>query len=143
MHTIYKSAIVPFSQQQMFDLVNDINSYPSFLNWCDNAIILEQNASEIIASIKINKAGFKQEFTTINTLVKNEKIIMNLKNGPFKNLDGEWNFKFLQIGACKIEFNLNFKFSSKIMDLTLSPAFSIIANSQLDSFVSRAKIVYG
>lgn len=143
MRSVYKSAIVPYSASQMFDLVNDINNYPNFLHWCSASNILEQNQNQITASIKINKIGLQQEFTTINTLIADEKIIMNLKDGAFKNLSGEWVFQALQEYACKVEFKLNFEFSSKIMDLTLAPAFETIANSQLDSFITRAKVIYG
>jgi len=142
MRTIYKSAITPYSTSQMYNLVNDINNYPDFLNWCNNSCILEQNEREIIASIEISKIGLTQTFTTINTLEKNHKIKMNLKDGQFKSLFGEWVFTELKQNACKVEFKLNFEFSSKIMDLTLAPIFENIANSQLDSFVERAKTIY-
>jgi ribosome-associated toxin RatA of RatAB toxin-antitoxin module len=143
MRTIYKSAITPYAASQMFDLVNDVDNYIHFLHWCSASDILEKNEREITASIKINKAGFSQTFTTINTLEKNHKIIMNLKDGPFKVLSGEWMFTKLQQDACKVEFKLNFEFSNKLMDIALAPAFETIANSQLDSFVARAKVVYG
>jgi ribosome-associated toxin RatA of RatAB toxin-antitoxin module len=142
MRTIYKSALTYYSCKQMFDLVNDIDNYPNFLNWCSASNILEQNDKEITACIKINKSGFAKSFTTINTLEKDHKITMNLKDGPFKNLFGEWIFTELKQNACKVEFKLNFEFSSKIMDLALAPAFENIANSQLDSFVKQAKQIY-
>ncbi len=139
MHHISKSAIVPYSAQQMYQLVNQIDDYPKFLNWCSDGSILNQTESQITASVKINKGAFNQTFTTINTLTLNQRIDMQLKDGPFKQLSGAWIFTRLNDKACKVELELSFSFSSKLMDIAISPIFTKIANSQLDSFVARAK----
>jgi len=133
---------VPYSAEQMYQLVNQVDDYPKFLNWCSDASILKQTSDEIIASVEINKSGFNQSFTTINTLTPNQRIDMKLKEGMFKQLNGAWVFTKLNDQACKIELSLNFSFSSKILDLAISPIFTSIANSQLDAFVARAKVVY-
>lgn len=142
MHQLSKSAIVPYSAEQMYQLVNQVDDYPKFLNWCSNASILKQTEDKIIASVEINKAGLKQNFTTINTLTPNQRIDMSLKEGLFKELKGTWKFTKLNDNACKIELTLSFSFSSKIVDLAIAPIFTSIANSQLDAFISRAKVVY-
>lgn len=126
----------------MYQLVNQVNQYPQFLNWCSDASILKQSDDKIIASVKINKGIFNQIFTTINTLTPHQKIDMQLKEGPFKHLSGAWIFTKLSSSACKIELNLEFSFSSKLVDITISPIFTSIANSQLDAFIARAKQVY-
>ncbi|SFV55286.1 Putative oligoketide cyclase/lipid transport protein, similarity with yeast ubiquinone-binding protein YOL008W [hydrothermal vent metagenome] len=143
MHYISKSAIVGFSSKEMFDLVNDIDAYPQFLNWCQNSSIISKNGNEVIASIEVNQAVFKQSFTTINTLEINKKIQMRLKDGPFKTLQGAWIFQELNENASKVALELEFNFSNKLLDISLSPIFGSIASSQLDAFVKRAKIVYG
>ena len=143
MHYISKSAIVPYSPQQMFALVNSINDYPQFLNWCSAASILNQSDEEITASVEINKGGLKQKFTTINTLKAFELIEMKLLDGPFKTLSGQWLFDALGDNAAKVSLELQFSFKSKLMDIALSPIFTQIANSQLDAFIARAKQVYG
>ena len=142
MHQLSKSALVPYSAEQMYQLVNQVDDYPKFLNWCSDASILKQTSDQIIASVEINKAGFNQSFTTINTLTPNQRIDMKLKEGMFKQLNGAWVFTKLNDQACKIELSLNFSFSSKILDLAISPIFTSIANSQLEAFVARAKVVY-
>jgi len=133
---------VPYSAEQMYQLVNQVDDYPKFLNWCSDASILKQTSDQIIASVEINKSGFNQSFTTINTLTPNQRIDMKLKEGMFKQLNGTWVFTKLNDQACKIELSLNFSFSSKILDLAISPIFTSIANSQLEAFVARAKVVY-
>ncbi len=142
MHHISKSAIVPYSCEQMYQLVNQVDDYPKFLNWCSSACILNQTDDEIIASVSINKSAFNQTFTTINTLTNNQRIDMQLKDGPFNHLSGAWIFTALSNNACKVELELEFSFSSKIIDVTISPIFTSIANSQLEAFITRAKAVY-
>lgn len=143
MHYISKSAIVTYSCEQMYQLVNNIDDYPKFLNWCSQAFILNQTDTQIIASINVNKSVFNQSFTTINTLTPNKRIDMQLKNGPFNHLSGSWKFTKLSANACKIELQLQFSFSAKLVDITISPIFTNIANTQLEAFISRAKQVYG
>jgi len=143
LHYISKSAIVPNSPQQMFMLVNAINDYPQFLNWCSGSCILNQSDAQITASVEINKGGLRQKFTTKNTLRAFDLIEMELLDGPFKTLSGQWRFKTLSDNATKVELELQFSFKSRLMDIALSPIFTQIANSQLDAFVARAKQVYG
>jgi len=126
----------------MYELVNNINDYPQFLNWCEGASILNQSDHQITASVQINKGGIKQTFSTLNTLKPFQLIEMQLLEGPFEQLSGEWRFEPLGDNAAKVFLSLQFKFKSKLLDLTLSPIFTKIANSQLDAFVERAKKIY-
>ena len=127
----------------MFELVNNINDYSQFLNWCDSSSILNQSDNQITASVEINKGGIKQTFSTLNTLIPYQSIAMELVDGPFDELSGEWRFEPLGDNAAKIHLDLQFKFKSMLIDMALSPVFKNIANSQLDSFVERAKYIYG
>ena len=127
----------------MFELVNNIDDYSQFLNWCDSSAILNQSDNQITASVEINKCGIKQTFSTLNTLTPYKSIAMELVDGPFDVLSGEWRFEALGDNAAKIHLDLQFKFKSMLIDMALSPVFKNIANSQLDSFVERAKYIYG
>ena len=143
MHHISKSAIVPYTPQQMFELVNNIDDYSQFLNWCDSSSILNQSDDQITASVQINQGGLKQSFSTLNTLTPYKSIEMQLLEGPFDELSGEWRFETLGENAAKVHLTLQFKFKSMLIDMALSPIFKSIANSQLDAFVARAKYIYG
>jgi ribosome-associated toxin RatA of RatAB toxin-antitoxin module len=143
MHHISKSAIVPYTPQQMFELVNNIDDYSQFLNWCDSSSILNQSDDQITASVQINQGGLKQSFSTLNTLTPYKSIEMQLLDGPFDELSGEWRFETLGKNASKVHLTLQFKFKSMLIDMALSPIFKSIANSQLDAFVARAKYIYG
>ena len=127
----------------MFELVNNIDDYSQFLNWCDSSSILNQSDDQITASVQINQGGLKQSFSTLNTLTPYKSIEMQLLDGPFDELSGEWRFETLGENASKVHLTLQFKFKSMLIDMALSPVFKSIANSQLDAFVARAKYIYG
>ena len=127
----------------MFELVNNIDDYSQFLNWCDSSSILNQSDDQITASVQINQGGLKQSFSTLNTLTPYKSIEMQLLDGPFDELSGEWRFETLGENASKVHLTLQFKFKSMLIDMAVSPIFKKIANSQLDAFVSRAIDIYG
>lgn len=143
MAVVHKSVLLPFSADQMFALVNGIEDYPKFLPWCGGATIRERQDDNVVATLMINYHGVKQTFTTSNTNVPSTSIIMTLLEGPFKHLDGKWTFKALRADACKIEFDLHYEFSSKLLEKVIGPVFGMIANSFVDAFCQRAEVVYG
>lgn len=143
MTVINRSALVPFSANDMFKLVDDIEHYPAFLPWCKSTTIISRDENEVTASIEIAKAGINKSFTTRNINTKPEQIEMNLVDGPFKSLHGYWRFQALDDNACKVSLDIEFDFSSKLLSMTLGPVFSQICNSLVNAFVSRAAQVYG
>jgi len=143
MTTINKSALVNYSPEQMFKLVDDIEAYSDFLPWCGKATELFRDENNVEASLFISHSGLNKEFTTQNKNTAFDKIEMHLLNGPFKNLDGVWLFEPLGESACKVSLNLEFEFSSKIISITLGPIFSKIASNLVDAFMKRADTVYG
>lgn len=143
MTVINRSALVPFSAESMFQLVDDIAAYPEFLPWCKSTNIRERNENEVVASIEMSKAGINKTFTTRNALVNFEKIEMQLVDGPFESLEGCWRFESLSANACKISLDIQFEFSSKILSMSVGPVFSQICNSLVNAFVKRAQEKYG
>jgi len=142
MAKVQKTVFVPHTSEQMFILVDDVNHYTQFLPWCGGVDVHEQNDSTTIATIHINYHGLKQHFTTENSKVKPSSMKMQLKSGPFKQFDGLWQFTPLNDEACKIEFRLNYEFSSLLLEKIIAPVFSHIADTFVDSFVKRADVVY-
>ena len=143
MKTITRNALVPYSAQRMFDLVADVDHYPEFLPWCGGARILEQSGQRQVATVTIAFKGIRQSFTTENTLEAPTRIVLNLRDGPFTHLDGEWRFKVLREDACRIDFNLSYEMRSGLLAKVLGPVFSQIAQTMVDAFVKRAEQVYG
>lgn len=142
MPNVNRSALVPYSALQMFDLVNDVNQYPKFLPGCTDAKVLTHQEDMMEASLLVSKAGVKQWFTTRNELLPGKKIMMALKDGPFKQLQGGWTFTELDTHACKIELNLDFEFSSKVVEMAFGKVFNSIVAAMVKAFTERAKEVY-
>lgn len=134
-----KSALVPYSAKTMFDLVNDVASYPEFIPGCVATHIRSEDDTHMQASLDISKAGIKHTFTTNNILTAPSRIAMTLADGPFKSLSGGWIFTELDEHACKIELNLEFEFTSRLVELAFGKIFHSLANSMVDAFIQRAK----
>lgn len=143
MPVVNKSALLPYSAAEMYALVNDIASYPEFLPWCKSSTIISANEDEIKACLDLSRSGINKSFTTCNRLQKNKMIEMRLVNGPFRHLEGFWRFEKLSETACKVMFDMEFEFSSKILGMTVGPVFSQITSSLVDAFSGRAVEVYG
>ncbi len=143
MKKISRTALLPYSALQMYHLVNDVAAYPEFLPWCGGAEVVSEAESEMVARVTIAKAGLRQTFETRNHLVLGERIEMHLVEGPFKYLKGEWNFKPLDVDACKIQFEVEFEVSSGVLNMALGTVFEHISSTLVDSFCERAKVIYG
>jgi len=142
MPSIHRSALVAHSAEAMFSLVNDVASYPEFLPGCSDSKILDESADSMKASLLVSKAGIKQWFTTHNELVPGKRINLQLVDGPFRSLSGEWTFSSLSEDACKIELNLEFEFSNKLAEMAFGKVFNSLASSMVAAFTDRARSVY-
>jgi ribosome-associated toxin RatA of RatAB toxin-antitoxin module len=143
MPRVQRSAIVPYSADEMFKLVTDINKYGEFLPWCSGARILQQKEDKVTAQVDIAFKSVKQSFTTENVYDQGKQITMVLKEGPFSALDGVWQFIKLDQNSCKILFDLEFDFANKLAGAVIGPVFGMIANGMVDAFHKRAMEVYG
>jgi ribosome-associated toxin RatA of RatAB toxin-antitoxin module len=143
MAVVHKSVLLGYSAEQMFALVDRVEDYPKFLPWCDGVDVLQRDDDKLVATMRINYHGVRQKFTTENTNTPPTLMKMKLVEGPFKHLDGTWNFKPLRADACRIDFDLHYEFSSRILEQIIGPVFNMIANSFVDSFRKRAETIYG
>lgn len=143
MAIVEKSVLIERSATQMYDLVDRIEDYPSFLPWCGGTELLERNKRITAARIHISYHGLKAHFSTENTKDYPQTMRLKLREGPFRHLDGLWRFTPLGDGACKVEFRLHYEFSSKLLEKALGPVFSHIAGSFIESFVKRAQQIHG
>jgi ribosome-associated toxin RatA of RatAB toxin-antitoxin module len=143
MADVRKTVLIERSAEQMFRLVDGVEHYPEFLPWCGGSHVIERNDVLTRARVDINYHGVKAHFATANTKVFPHSMTIRLVEGPFNALDGTWAFTALGAGACKIEFNLHYEFSSRLIEKVVGPVFSHIANTFVDAFVKRADQVYG
>jgi len=140
---VQRSALLPYSAEQMFNLVNDVDAYPEFVPWCVKCEVLSDNADEKKATMSFAKRSINASVTTSNELVANKKITMRLVEGPFKELVGTWVFQELDKNSCKVELDMKFSFSNRLYALTLGPVFNQVANKLVSAFTERAQEVYG
>ncbi len=142
MAQVQKTVLIHHSASRMFALVDDVNKYPEFLPWCGGVDLIKQDDTSTIATLHIAYHGLHQKFTTENHKTSPHLMEIQLKDGPFKHLEGIWRFIALNEEACKIEFMLNYEFANGFLDKLISPVFSHITNTFVDSFVARADKVY-
>ena len=141
MVAVQRTVLVEFSAARRHALVSDIEAYPAFLPWCSSATILARDAAKMVATLKIDYRGLRQEFTTENTSVPDQSIRLRLVSGPFRRLEGEWRFQALADNACKVSLQLDYEFSGRLLETVLGPVFHYIADSMVDAFVRRAESV--
>ena len=144
MAVVHKSVLIWYSANQMYDLVADVASYPQFLPWCGGVDIHEATAESMRATIHIDFKGVKQSFSTENAQVPGREIHLQLVEGPFSDLRGHWLFTPIEVDkACKIDFELHYNFSSRLVEAVIGPVFGHIAKTFVEAFVQRAEKVYG
>lgn len=139
MPEIKRSALMPYPARFMYDIVNDVERYPEFLPWCGGARIEHADEHSMRAAILMQAAGLNHWFKTRNTMVAGESIEIELVEGPFSRLDGSWRFTQLNDHGCKIELALNFEIRHGLAAAIMTPAFSRIANTLVESFCNRAR----
>jgi ribosome-associated toxin RatA of RatAB toxin-antitoxin module len=141
--TINQSALLPYSASQLFDLVNDIESYPDFMDGCLEAEILSKKETQVTARLVLGKAGLRYGFTTSNTLIPDKSMQMALKEGPFKHFDATWCFDALSDAACKISLKMEFEFSSGLVNVALKQLFDSTSKNLVNAICQRAEVLYG
>lgn len=152
MKQVRKTVLLWYSPREMYELVTHVERYPEFLPWCSAAEVLERHDDGMTAKLSLSYAGLRHAFTTRNSHETDRRVRMQLVDGPFSMLDGDWQFLPLnrpgappgaEPQACKIEFELRYAFSSFALEAVVSPVFDRIANTFVDTFVKRAEQVYG
>ncbi|WP_299579483.1 type II toxin-antitoxin system RatA family toxin [uncultured Microbulbifer sp.] len=143
MTEIERSALVMYSAEQMFDLVNDVASYPQFLPGCRGAEILHRDKQILEARLDLSRAGIRQSFTTRNQLMRPTSMTLTLVDGPFENFTGHWMFTPLAESACKVTFSLAFSMKSRLIAAAAGKIFSDLANQMVAVMCARAEEIYG
>lgn len=147
MRKVSRSALVPYSANEMFRLVDDVAAYPEFLPWCADAVIEREEGETMVATLELHKSGMSRRFTTRNIRKPHSAIDLSLVGGPFRHLSGGWRFTGLGRDpgedGCKVSLELEFAFDSRLVDMMFGPFFEETCNSLVDAFTRRAADVYG
>jgi ribosome-associated toxin RatA of RatAB toxin-antitoxin module len=143
MRKVSRSALVPYSAEQMYVLVEDVESYPKFLPWCGAATLHWRDGDVLEGSVEMHVAGLRRSFRTRNRMREYEAIDMELVDGPFSHLVGGWHFMSLDDIGCKVSLDVEFEVKSRATNRLLGRYFEDICNSLVDAFVRRAQDIYG
>ncbi len=140
---ISKTALVPYTASEMFELVVDAESYPEYLPGCRSVEIHEREPDRVVATVNLAKGKISKSFTTENRFVKNKRVDMHLVKGPFHHLEGRWDLEPVGEEECRVSFQLEFEFSNKLLAMSVAPVLHEIAHKLVGVFKKRAERLYG
>jgi ribosome-associated toxin RatA of RatAB toxin-antitoxin module len=138
MTKVHRHALVRHSAARMYGLVNDVASYPERFAWCDSAQVLESSDTHMLARLEVRVAGFPVTFTTRNTLEEPTRIALQLVDGPFSELHGQWRFHSLAEDACKVSLDLDFEVAGRLVGSAMAIAFRGLGDLMVDDFCREA-----
>jgi len=143
MTTINRSALLPYSPVQLFELVSDVEAYPVFMDGCVGAQVLRCGEGVLEARLDLAKGGIRQSFSTRNRLVVAREITLELIDGPFESFAGRWDFHALGDAGCKLSLNLEFNMNSSVLGAAAAKLFDRVSNNLVDAVCRRAGEIYG
>jgi coenzyme Q-binding protein COQ10 len=142
MPTHAEHKIVPYSAEQLFDLVADVGDYPKFLPWCVGARIRSRTERELVADLTIGFGPFRESFTSRVALDRPSGVKVRYENGPFRYLNNQWGFTPTP-GGCRVDFFVDFEFRSRILQAAIGVVFNEAVRRMVNAFLKRARDVYG
>ncbi|NIM28697.1 MAG: hypothetical protein GTO67_05355 [Gammaproteobacteria bacterium] len=143
LQSVSRSALVPYAASAMYALVADVEEYPQFLPWCRGVRVVQPGEKSVEARLEIGRGPLRKAFTTRNVMTRDARIDIELVDGPFRHLQGRWQFISVDGSACRIVFDLEFELANPLLRRTLGPLFSEIADTMVDAFCRRARHLYG
>lgn len=143
MPQIHRSALVEHSASRMFELVNDVEAYPRRFAWCEGSQVIERGEDRVVAKLELGIGSFRTWFTTENVLRPPLRIDMHLREGPFRKLQGRWQFHALDESASRVELTLDFEPRSRLLLAPLTLGLQRLADRMVDDFIRVADDVEG
>ncbi|MEX1670472.1 type II toxin-antitoxin system RatA family toxin [Zhongshania guokunii] len=143
MTEIRRSALLPYSADVVYELINDVAAYPQYMDGCVGAEVLARSDDMMEARLDLAKAGIKLSFITRNKLVAGRSVSLSLVDGPFEDLRGEWTLLALSDEACKVSLHLRFSLTNSLVGAATKQLFNSVANNLVDALVKRANEQYG
>jgi ribosome-associated toxin RatA of RatAB toxin-antitoxin module len=143
MREVNRSALVPYTAEQMFALVDDIERYPDFVPWVVAAQVIERTPETVVGRLEMQRSGVREKFTTRNVLKRPNEITLTLVEGPFRTLEGRWQFEPIGERGVKVSLSIRFEFANPVLSLLLSRSFEKNFSELINAFVERARETYG
>jgi ribosome-associated toxin RatA of RatAB toxin-antitoxin module len=139
MREMIRTSLVARPPSVLYELVVDIERYPEFVPGCTAAQVLERSEREVVARLTVQRGPLQTQFTTRNRLDPGRSVHMDLVEGPFKVLTGQWSFTPVASNGCRIELQLRFQFSNPLKSMLFEPAFEHSQTELVRAFVQRAQ----
>jgi coenzyme Q-binding protein COQ10 len=142
MPTHAEQRVLPYTPEQLFALIADIERYPEFLPWCVGARITERRPDLVVADLIIGFRMFRERFTSRVGFDPPRRIDVTYADGPFRHLNNHWVFERVP-GGCRIDFFVDFEFKSRLMQKVIEILFSEAVRRMVGAFEKRARDLYG
>ncbi len=142
MPTHAEKRTLPYSPEQMYELVADVGKYPQFLPWCAGARVRSRTETELVADLTIGFGPFRESFTSRVQLDRPRKVVVKYENGPFRYLNNQWTFDPDPTG-CRVNFFVDFEFRSRLLQSAIGVVFNEAVRRMVNAFLKRARDVYG
>ncbi|MEM8696039.1 MAG: type II toxin-antitoxin system RatA family toxin [Pseudomonadota bacterium] len=134
---------VPYTPEQMFDLVADVGRYAEFLPWVVATRIRSNSDTAMVADLVVGFKSLRETFTSKVNKERPGRISVDYLDGPLKYLHNEWQFRSGDRGGCEIEFCVDFAFRSRMFESLAGQVFDRALRKMTDSFETRADALYG
>ena len=134
---------LPYTPEQLFDLVADVERYPEFLPWCLAARVRERRGNTITADLLIGFRMVRERFTSRVVLNRPRRIDVSYSEGPFRYLNNHWDFVRQPDGSCLIDFYVDFEFRSRLLQKIIEVLFHEAVKRMVGAFEARARQLYG
>ena len=142
MPTHAEQRLLPYTPEQLFDLVADIERYPEFLPWCVGARVRERRDDFILGDLLIGWRMVRERFTSRVHLYRPDRIDVEYAEGPFKYLENHWKF-IAQNAGTLIDFHVDFEFRSRVLTGVVETVFTEAVKRMVSAFEKRAGQLYG
>ena len=134
---------MPYSQNQLFELVSDVGSYPEFLPWCVGARVYNRQPQRFDADVIIGFRMFREKFTSRVTTLEPHTVDVDYITGPMKRLYNHWRFQELEEGGCLVDIEVDFEFNNRVLEQMIGRMFTDATQRMVDAFETRAHELYG
>ena len=135
---------MPYTPEQMFDLVADIEAYPEFLPWCVGCRITDRKGDVIFGDLMVGFMAFRESFVSKVTLSRPDQVEVAYIDGPFRYLTNRWRFLPVEGGAkTNVDFFIDFEFRSRILEAVAAKFFNEAVMRMVNAFETRAQQIYG
>ena len=134
---------LPYSREQMFELVADVANYDQFLPWVSAVRVRSNSETEMVADLIVGFKAFKERFTSRVTKQRPERILVDYIEGPLKYLKNEWRFEEAADGGTDVHFSVDFAFRSRLFESLAGAMFDRALRRMTSAFEQRAAVLYG